>query len=172
MTVPITPLLLRLLAIACATGAIAACGGAPSAGSRGDAQANPTSVARAFSEAYREATDRFQERTEAAQARGRDALEAGTGIREAYAAILSTTSAARDDYAALQPPPELKEDVDRLVDVLDRQVRSLEQVLAALDAGDESAADAPLQQMGALLGEMMMTQQTIQQHLDRPPIPP
>ena len=122
-------------------------------------------MASSFAEAYTAATDRFQQGTEAAQAQGRQALERGAGVRAVYAAILDVTRAARDDYAALRPPPDLTAHVDRLVDVLDRQTRVLKQVLAAIDAQDAGAVDAPLQELAELLGEMVTAQQSIQQEV-------
>lgn len=96
---------------------------------------------------------------------GRDVVGTGDGdaVVHVYAEMLEATRDARDDYAGLQPPKELRDDHHRLVELLTQQAAVLERLLAAAAENDDSGLTESLQELAVLIGEWA----TANQALDR-----
>lgn len=125
--------------------------------------AGPTILRRGdagFMDEFEAATDRFLEASAQVQAQGRAALQAqaGVGVRDVYAELLTTTRQARAEYAALAPPPEVAPDLNRLLLALDRQTGGLEKVVRAIEAKDGTDLTTPLSEIAIGLDEMQAAQ--------------
>ena len=133
---------------------LAACSGASddAAGEAGATPAptdQPTTVAAApaaFAQGYQAAAEHYADALEVVQNEGAAAVaEDAAGAHEVYEQLRAVTEAAREEFAALQPPPELDDELDGLLDNFAAQIDTLADVVNAARERDDRAVQRGLE---------------------------
>lgn len=138
------------------TALLVACGGS-----------DPASSSASFSTDFERTSFTYRERTDALKAQARQSLGKGTEqLLVVYESMLGAAGDAQKEFDALRPPKALATEVDRLVDNLDQQERTLTDLVSTVKAGKTQDLTASLQELATLLVEFGKVHQSIQQKLE------
>ena len=123
---------------------------------------------RPFRSAFAAATSDYRHDTDALKENARAALTAGRGadgLMAVYESMLEVVEGAHDAFDALRPPPDLADDLDRLVTNLDRQERTLRAVIDETDTGRADSVGSELERLATQLADFARLHQRIERQL-------
>ncbi len=123
----------------------------------------PSDVAAdSFAGAFVATTAGFREQSEVVQERAEQAAGDPEAIRGVYALLRETALDARQSYGALAPPGPVQDEHQRILQLFDRQVALLDDLLEATDADDTQAVAAAVGALTDLTSDFDAARQAMQ----------
>lgn len=118
-----------------------------------------------FAKAYRQVTDAYRVSSESVRTEGQE-VEGVDRLLDVYEQLLTTTEAARDGYADLQPPSEFESTLGRMVTLLEQEADALSELIASAREEDLEGTQSAASRLTSLVSDWNVAMQRMEELLD------
>jgi uncharacterized protein YukE len=118
-----------------------------------------------FAKAYRQVTDTYRVSSESVRTEGQE-VEGVDRLLDVYEQLLTTTEAARDGYADLQPPSEFESTLGRMVTLLEQEADALSELIASAREEDLEGTQSAASRLTSLVADWNVAMQRMEELLD------